>query len=531
MPVHRIPYIATNRFSQLVVDHVAGDHFLDDFRLFPPNIDGLRAAATKKKFTGPARAILVGALRRQYEGIDITGPVAESIERLLQEDALTVTTGHQLCLFTGPLYVPFKLLNTIRLARTLSDELERPVVPVFWMATEDHDRAEIDHAWIGGRKVEWKGKQAGATGRMSLDGIDQVLAEVDPLLGSGPQADAMRMELRRCYRPAHTLAQATRLFVHALFGRYGLVILDGDDREMKKLFVPVMREELLNGITQRSVAYADERLKERYPSQAHARPINLFHLRPGHRSRIEAVGDHYQVLDGGPRFTVDELLLDLELRPQDYSPNVLLRPVYQETVLPNIAYIGGGGEVAYWMQLKWLFQALQLPMPVVLLRTSAAFLSAKHEEQRRALGLSPEDLFRPGHELANRVAQRTSGLDTDVVAEQQELDALFKRLRERASGIDATLGPSTDAAAVRSQRMLTNLHGKMDRALRRREAVHLGRVAAITEGLFPDGGLQERRQNVLPMLAAQGPAVLDRWLEELDPLAGQFTLFAEEPAA
>ena len=263
------------------------------------------------------------------------------------------------------------------------------------MATEDHDRAEIDHAWIGGKKVVWSGAHGGPVGRMVLEGIEQVLAALDPLLGVGAEVNTIREELRRCYRPQHTLAEATRRFVHALFGRFGLVIVDSDDRELKKLFVPVMREEILNGIAQRSVAYADERLRARYPVQAHARPINLFHLRSGHRSRIEADGDHYQVLDGGPRFTADELLLDMELRPQDYSPNVLLRPVYQEVILPNIAYIGGGGELAYWMQLKWLFQSVQVPMPVVLLRTSAAFLSAKHDRQRVELGLSCADLFKP----------------------------------------------------------------------------------------------------------------------------------------
>ena len=423
--------------------------------------------------------------------------------------------------------MPFKLLNAIRLARTLSQELNRPVVPIFWMATEDHDRNEIDHAWIDDTKVEWEGSAAGAVGRLQLDGIERVLAQLDPLL-HGPDADELRSTLCRCYRPEFTLAEATRRFVHALFGRYGLVILDGDDRELKKLFVPVMREEILNGITQRSVAYADERLKERYPAQAHARAINLFHLRAGHRSRIEADGEHFQVLDGGPRFTAAELLLDLELRPQDYSPNVLLRPVYQEMVLPNIAYIGGGGEVAYWMQLKWLFQAVQVPMPVVLLRTSAAFLSTKHDRQREELGLTTADLFRPANELMNRVAHNVTGVSTEVVQEQQELDALFVQLRARASAIDPSLGPSTDAATVRAQRMLLNLQGKMDRSLRRKGAAHLARVQHMCDALFPQGALQERRDNILPMLAAHGPVLLDQLLQELDPLDAQFTVIVQD---
>ncbi|HRH39551.1 MAG TPA: bacillithiol biosynthesis BshC, partial [Flavobacteriales bacterium] len=345
--------------------------------------------------------------------------------------------------------------------------------------------------------------------------------------GDGPHAAEMKALVRACYTPDRTLAEATRRFVHALFGRFGLVIVDGDDREFKSLFVPVMREEVLNGIAQRSVVYADEQLRARYPAQAHARAINLFHLRPGHRSRIEFTNDAFQVLDGGPRFAANELLLDMELRPQDYSPNVLLRPVYQETILPNIAYIGGGGELAYWMQLKWLFQAVQIPMPVVLLRTSAAFISAEHDRLRQELRLSIEDLFQPAHELNNRVAHTASGVHTDVVEEQQQLDALFNTLRERASAIDPTLNASAGAALVRAQRLLTNLHGKMDRALRRKESVSIARLQHLLAALFPAGGLQERRANILPMLASEGSGLLDRLLSELDPLQKRFTVFVE----
>ncbi len=526
MTVHRIPYAATHRFSKLVVDQVGDDPFLNDFQQFPSSLAGLQQAASQRAFPAAHRTVLVNALRRQYAGMDISGPVQENMGRLAQPDALSVTTGHQLCILTGPLYVPFKLLNAIRLARTLTQTLGRPVVPVFWMATEDHDRAEIDHASLSGHAVRWPGEAAGAVGRMQLHGFGPVLDQVDALLGSGADADALRAELRRCYRPEYTLAEATRRFVHALFGRFGLLIVDGDDRELKRLFVPVMKEELLHSIAQRSVAYADERLHERYPAQAHARPINLFHLRPGHRARIDADDRGYQVLDGGPRFTAEELLLDVELRPQDYSPNVLLRPVYQETVLPNIAYIGGGGELAYWMQLRWLFQGVRVPMPVVVLRTSAAFLPPKQDRQREAMGLSVEDLFRPAHELADLVAQRAAGTDNDLVAEQEALAALFAGLRQRAAWVDPSLAASADAAAVRAQRMLHNLKDKMDRALRRREQVHVQRMRTVLEALFPGGGLQERTENILPMIAAEGPLVLDRLLEQLDPLDRRFSVLS-----
>jgi bacillithiol biosynthesis cysteine-adding enzyme BshC len=527
MECTRIGYAATRRFTRLVEEHAGGDAFLDAFRSFPPTLDGLRAAAQQRSFPAASRTVLVEALRRQYRESEPMAAVERNLALLARPDALAVTTGHQLCLFTGPLYVPFKLLNAIRLARTLSDDLGRPVVPVFWMATEDHDRAEIDHAWLGERQVHWPGAAAGAVGRLPLEGIAPVVEQACTLLGSGSEAEALGRLLRECYQPGRTLADATRRFVHALFGRFGLLILDGDDPALKALFAPVMREELLNGITEQAVRYANERLAVRHAVQAHARPINLFHLRPGHRARIERDGDGYQVLHGGPRFDLDGLLAELEQHPERFSPNVLMRPLYQETILPGIAYIGGGGELAYWMQLKWLFQAVRLPMPAVLLRTSAAFLTAKHDRQRRELGLALEDLFLPAHALMDRVAHAASGRSSALPQERALLASLSASIRARATAIDPTLGPSIDAAAVRMQRILAQAEARMARALRRREAVHLGRVQAMLDALFPGGGLQERRHGILPMLAASGPGALDALLDALDPLDARFTMVVD----
>ena len=526
MKAHYLSYAETGRFTPLVVDYLAGDPVLEEFRSYAPSRAGLHAAAKDRSFPDAHRAVLCSALDRQLAGVELDPAVRANLDRLKDPRSLTVTTGHQLCLFTGPLYVPFKLLNTVRLAQALTVELGRPVVPIFWMASEDHDRAEIDHAVVNGERIHWPGNAGGPVGRMRLDGIEPVLDELARALGAG--TEELMAIVRQCYAPEHTLVHATRLFVNEVFGRFGIVVLDGDDPELKRLFVPVMQSELLNGIAERCVAYADERLKERYAVQAHTRPINLFHLRPGHRSRIELVDDHYQVLDGGPRFTLDELLADLERHPVDYSPNVVIRPVYQETVLPNIAYIGGGGEVAYWMQLKWLFQGVQVPMPVVLLRTSAAFLSAKEGKLRERLHLSIEDLFLPANTLRDKVAHLSSGITTNVDAEQAELDAYFKALRARAAAVDPTLAASVEASSVRALRMVKNIGHKMDRALRRRESIQIERLQQVLDAVFPKGGLQERRDNFLPRYASERTAFLERLIATLDPLDPRFAVLEDE---
>lgn len=518
-----IPYAETGRFSRLVEDYLAGDPQLREFHQWPPDEDGLHQAASARAFDPAKREVLCRVLQQQYAGMQVDPAVRQNLQLLELPSTLTVTTGHQLCLFLGPLYVPFKVLNVVKLARRLSTP-DRAVVPVFWLATEDHDRAEIDHAFINGAKVQWPGTPAGAVGRLKLEGIQAVLAQVEPLLGRGADADAMRDLLRRCYRAEYTLAQATRLFADALFGRFGVLVLDADDPELKRLFAPVMAEELINQVAARTVHYANEKLAGHWRSQAFARDINLFHLSPGKRSRIEQQNGKYQVLDGGPAFTFDQLNAELEAHPERFSPNVLLRPLYQETILPNIAYVGGGGELAYWMQLRWLFQAVQVPMPVLLLRTSAAFIGPKDVEALERLGLSVADLFRPLEALRAQVARHLVPFPVSVDAERALAASLYVALRERARAADPTLEGAVLAAEARAMHGLDAVERKLLRAAKRREQQPLDRLGRVYGRFFPAGGLQERRENFLPWYAREGPAFLDRLLDALDPLDPRFSV-------
>lgn len=518
-----VPYRTTGRFSSLLTDYLDGAPALREFHPWTPDRAGLDAALAARTFDPATRTLLAAALERQHKGLAIDPAVRANLEALRRPGTCTVTTGHQLCLFTGPLYVPFKILNVVRLARELST-LERPVVPVFWMATEDHDRPEIDHAWVCGRKVTWPGAAGGPVGRMPLTGIDAVLREVDALLGLGSRADEARALLHRCYRPEHTLAQATRLFVDALFGRFGVVVIDGDDPALKRVFAPLMREELLNQVALRTVGYANAKLEAHYDTQAHARDINLFHLRPGHRSRIVLHDDRYQVMDGGPSFTLDGLLDELEAHPERFSPNVLMRPLYQETILPNIAYVGGGGELAYWFQLRWLFQAFQVPMPVLMLRTSAAFMDPKDRRRTEELGLAPADLFRPLADLEAQVAAAHASFRTSLQAEREEAARLYEGLAARAKAADPTLEGAARANARRALNGLEALERKFTRAAKREQEDLLQRLRSVHAHLFPGGGLQERRDNFLPFYVSEGPAFFDRLLAELDPLDARFSI-------
>lgn len=519
---HPIPYRATGRFSPIVSDHVEGEAALSEFYAHRPDREGLSAAMRTRTFDPATRMVLCDVLRDQYHGIAVGEAVRANLEALRRNDVLTVTTGHQLCLFTGPLYVPFKILNVIRLARELSTD-EHNVIPVFWMATEDHDRAEIDHAWLDGAKVEWPGAPAGAVGRLPLTGIDAAVEQAGRVLGIGPHADELRALLNECYRPEHTLAHATRLFVHALFGRFGVVIVDGDDPRLKSVFAPMMREEILNGVTSRAVHYANERLRPRYQPQAHARELNLFLLQGLRRERLEPQGGGFVAHDTGTYWSVQALLDRLDAAPEEFSPNVLLRPLYQETILPNIAYVGGGGELAYWLQLRWVFQAMRVPMPPLVLRTSAAFISTKLADKWRASGLSIADLFTPKAELEKRIALEHATFSTSLEAERAEHARLFGALAERVTAADPTLEASVRAKEAFSRKGLDLIERRLVRAAKRQQADRLRQLGEVHDALFAHG-LAERRDNFMSYYAAKGPALFDEWLDALDPLDPRFSV-------
>jgi len=218
----------------------------------------------------------------------------------------------------------------------------------------------------------------------------------------------------------------------------------------------------------------------------------------------------------------------LHAHPERFSPNVLMRPLYQENILPNIAYIGGGGELAYWLQLRWLFQAVQVPMPVLLLRTSAGFLSTKRMDQWQALGLSVTELFAEQGPLRSRIAASRVSFRTTFTDERITLEALYDAIERVAVSADATLHGAVEARRVAAIKGVERLEKSLSRAAKRHEAEVLQRMEAVHAELFPGGGLQERRENILPQLAVRGESFLADLMVKLDPLDARFTVLVEQ---
>ena len=356
-----IPYSNIRFFSTLITDYVDEQEKLRPFYNHFPLITEFEKQITEKEsdFSQEKRNVLVSSLKAQYAELKTTPKVLKNIELLAQSNTFTVTTGHQLSLFTGHLYFIFKIISVINTVRQLTEKYpNKHFVPVYWMATEDHDFEEINHFHLSNRTICWNSDQTGATGNFSTNTLEAVFQTFDRAIGLGKNADELRALFRDSYLKNNNLAEATRYLVNALFEDYGVVVIDGNDKALKKEFIPYISNDLLHSVAHQEVTKSIEALQKvnsTYPVQVNPREVNMFYLTPNGRHRIIRTTEGFEVHDTNIRFSKEAILEELNTYPERFSPNVILRPLYQEVILPNLAYIGGGGEIAYWLELKRIF--------------------------------------------------------------------------------------------------------------------------------------------------------------------------------
>lgn len=391
------------------------------------------------------------------------------------------------------------------------------------MATEDHDFDEINFFKVRQQKLVWKRADGGAVGRLDTDGLDGVLDTFKKVLGESTHADTLKQWFEEAYLNHQTLADATRWLAHKLFGSHGLVILDADDKALKGQFAGYVKDELLHQAASQAITQSAQIL-EPYGLQVHARDINLFYLDNGLRERIVEQDGRYQALNTKLSFSRDEILALVDETPEKFSPNVVLRPLYQELILPNLCYIGGGGELAYWLQLKPYFDRSQVTFPILLLRDSVLVATRKQAQKADALGLSWSDLFLPAEDLRSVITRRLSALNLDFSAQKRFLAAQFDELEKLALSTDKSFGTAVAAQKAKQLKGLENLEKKLLRAEKRRHADFLNRATSLRNELFPNGGLQERQENFSGFYAEYGPEFIESILSGLNPLDQHFKI-------
>lgn len=530
-----IPYQDTHCFSNLVTDYLAGDKKLDGYFQFAPNEKGIREAIETRKSYPVNRTLLVQTIRQQYASLHPSKKLQANIEALLKEDTFTVCTAHQPNLLTGYLYFIYKIVHAIKLAELLSEQYpDKHFVPVYYMGSEDNDLEELGTFRYNGERYTWEANgQKGAVGRMQTDSLKPLLDALFRKLGPpGEKTEQLKDLLTRAYLQHNTIATATHYLVNELFGEYGLIVLNPDEAPFKQLFTSIMQDDLLQGTAEGMVKAQMELLSEHYKTQAFPRPINLFYLTDTLRERIVHQDGTWSVLHTNITFTQEALLHELQTHPERFSPNVVLRGLFQETLLPNVAFIGGGAEVAYWLQLKPLFEHYEVFYPVLLLRQSVQWITPTARQKMKQASLSVSDIFTATDAwVQQRIVDASSELP-DTSQAQQEISSALLALKEKAVAIDSTLADATGATIKKTKRLLEALQTKMRRAEKRKHAIAIARFEKVKAILLPNGALQERVENFIEYYPYLGNAFIEQLYASMEPLRSEFlVLHADYPTS
>lgn len=380
--------------------------------LFPtkPTIELILKKSLSKKFSENQRQTLVNAIIKQYKNDNIklseNSKVYKNINSLLNKNVFTCTTGQQIHIFLGPLFFIYKIKSLLKIINIInSRNHENKVVPIFWMATEDHDFEEINKTKLYGKEYIWQKQHGNAVGRLKCEGLTQIIDELEKRADKSEENRIWFDLLRKNYHEKNSLSVATRGVLHHIFEKEGLIILNPDDAELKKIALNIFEKEISENLIYKTAKQQNSLLKkEGYKPALNPQKLNYFWFKEEKRLKIIENKHNQLELSDSSAFSVSEI----KKTPENLSPNVLSRAMYQEAILPNIVYVGGNAEIEYWMLLTQTFEALEMQFPVLMLRDSAILLSKKTYKEIDNLNLLPEDLLLEITEIIEKSKLKTN---------------------------------------------------------------------------------------------------------------------------
>lgn len=437
-PVHieRAPVKDSLYDSQAISAYINRDDKLTPFFSAEPSPAGVLELTSRRKFSEQKRNLLVEVLLEQYRdsGIQLSeeSPVYRNLLSLKNKDSFTVTAGQQIHIYLGPALVLNKILSVLSLAEACNQKGDYHIIPVFWMATEDHDFQEINHIRLFGHSFEWNDPDGlhGPVGRKKNTGLKEIGEAIKALYKNDPDTSARIEIMMDAYESSNNFADASRRIIHQLFEAQGLVVIDPDSVKLKASFAEILRDEITRPSSSLIQNY-DELLKSLHiKPQIHPRETNLFVIHEGNRERLIKDGNRFEIHPSGEVLSESTITKLLEEHPENFSPNVALRPVYQEFILPNLAYVAGGSEIIYWFQIRDIFSRHQIEYPLVWLRSSAIYLPENAKKTAEQTGISLNDMFKSWEEILRMLALNKDQQTFTPVAISENIQLDISRLED-----------------------------------------------------------------------------------------------------
>lgn len=512
--------------SSIIKDYLNKEDNLKDFYDLFPNRENYIKQAKQKLKQYDNRATLNLVLNEQMQKLKLYSKQKEHLSALQKNKTVTVTTGHQLNLLTGPLYFIYKILNTVKICDELNDfQNEIHFVPIYWMATEDHDFEEISHFYSYNKKYSTEGENRSAVGGISVNVFESALNEFIEDLPENKFGNELKNLIETHFFSNKSLAEATANFVHELIGKFGILILDADDNRLKKLMIPHFTKELLSDDNQKLINNTNNKLST-YKTQAFAREINIFYLSENKRERIEKLNDGYNLVYSNQFFTKTEILEELNNKPEKFSPNVILRPLYQEIILPNVAYIGGGGEIAYWLQLKDMFKYNKVDFPMLIVRNSALLITNTIKHKLEHFNLLSQDIFKPKEKIIKNWINKKSKLTEELLKLEQELISNFDKLKLISNQTDKSFENMLNAQRQKQINGYKKLYKRLLKAEKIKYNQQLKKLEQTLDYVFPNGNWQERRINFTVFYENYGDYLFDIIYDYIPAFESKFNIIS-----
>ena len=528
-----LPYDKTSIQRPLTHDYLKGKDHLNTFYAYTPDLKGTEQAVQDRSDYPVDRELLVQVLSEQYQELDpsyltkkANQAVAQNIQALAKETTFTVTTGHQLNILGGPLFYFYKIASTIHLANQLHTQFpNHHFVPVYWMGSEDHDFHEINHIHLFGETYTWEKPGEGSVGNLDPSTLSPLVESIQANIREQEAFKPLADLWEYAFNHFDTYARASQYWLDKVFRDYGLVILDPADKRLKQKMAPVFKEDAIHHTHQSIVEKYQSELKH-YDLPVNPRPINLFYSGEGLRERIIQNGEGYKGIDTGITFTPDELKRQIEEQPENFSPNVVLRPLYQQMVLPNLAYIGGTNEIAYWLELKGVFDHHRVFFPQLLVRKSIFWLGKGVQKKMKKFGIKAEDLFRPVDDVVREyVAEKedTTPFDEKIQTLRNEYESLMSLCNEYE---DEMKWPIVNLAK-QHLKDLEKLQKDTRKLIKQRNEKDIQQIHKVFDALFPEGISQERYENFIPYYTRFGQEFFDRVIRDSNPLEQEMVIYQD----
>jgi len=514
--VNKISFNDIESIPQLIKDFL--NHQIDGFEnaTFSSENFAQQIHLKQNSFEQTQRDIISKNFTDQLLNLQLSTKQRGNIESLKSINTFTITTGHQLNLFSGPAFFVYKIFQTIKTCTNLKEKFpDYNFVPVYWMASEDHDFAEINHFKTENNYYEINEKAGGAVGRIKINDT-YFISEFEKEFKDSIFGTELILMLKEAYKAGNTLTEAIRILVNRLFSDFGLLILDGDSKELKNQVKEIFKDELINFSLNNSSKEKVNFLTHKYGKvQVNPREINLFYLSET-RDRIDFDGENYVIVDTDRKFTKEEILAELENFPERFSPNALMRPVYQEKVLPNLAYIGGNAEIMYWLELKDYFSKINIPFPILIPRNSMLFIKEKTLGKIEKLDLKIDDFFQNFTKITNAKILNNNSVLESLESQENLILNNFTELKSLAETTEKSFGNMVKAEEVRQLKSFKRLRKRLLHAEKIKQNELLERLETLFLDIHPAKTWQERIFNFSVYFADYGYDWLETIVEEME---------------